>query len=214
MKKILILSFIILVNLYSNDIKYYLDYKDSHIVKTAELTKEKYLKVKDNLEFYKDKNKEVKWTYFKDKDYDILRLYTNVKEEKKEIKIEENKSNKNIKENNTKEKKSYTLHILFSILLIYFILKIKKKKNNQEILEEVFQVEELSKREELLSYDDLEKNRLEIYNDLKYNKEIDKEKKKKIYQNINQLKRNIKKKKDLEKLNTSLNEIIKGVENE
>ena len=90
MTKPITISFIFIVNLYSSNIatKYYLDYKDNDIIKTAELTKEKYSKTKYNLDFYKNTSKKVKWTYNEGKDYDILRVYKIEPEPRKDIKKE------------------------------------------------------------------------------------------------------------------------------
>lgn len=226
MTKSIAISFIFIVNLYSNDIatKYYLDYKDNDIIKTAELTEEKYLKTKYNLDFYKNTSKKVKWTYNKGKDYDILRVYKIDPEPQKDIKKEvivETQINekkdvahetlKETKSKNIENEKSYFLHIILLILIIYFIKKIKNKNNIK--YEEQAEIKEEQKRE-LLDYINLEKTRLEIYNDLKYNKNIEKEEKKKLYKKINQLKTEIKNKEDLEKLNNDLHEIKKGAENE
>jgi len=252
MKKIILISFFIVVNLYS-DTKYYLDYKDDNIIKTTELTKEKYLKTKYNLDYYKNTTKRVKWTYNKGKDYDILKVYKIEQEQektvKKELKIEPRKiEKKEVKESykfnfeeinkhreeskkqdlkrNQKtpekiEQKSYFTEIFLFILIIYFLRKMtirnknKVKNEDQEI--GLKREEKESKKEEEktenLEYTELEKKRVELYNDLKYNKEIEKEEKKNLYKKINKLKTDIKKNEDLEKLNKDLNDIKKGVNN-
>lgn len=214
MIKLILLSFII-VSLYS-DTKYFLDYKDNDTIKTIELKKEKYLKVKNNLEFYKDTNKKVLWSYGEGKDYKILRVYE-TKEEKKEevLKVQKDIKEPQIKEINKKvkseDKKTNFIPIIILILIIFLIYKkFKNNKQNKEV-EEVFKEE----KEEVFTYDftELEKKRVEIYKELKYNKNIDKEKKKDLYKNINLLKSSILKKEDLEKLNSELKEIIKRVQN-
>lgn len=67
---------------------------------------------------------------------------------------------------------------------------------------------------DILSYQLLEKERIEIYKELKRIKTIEKEEKKELYKSIRELKENIKNKEDLETLSISLYKIKKGVRNE
>ncbi|WP_419764166.1 MAG: hypothetical protein ACNI28_10310 [Arcobacter sp.] len=66
---------------------------------------------------------------------------------------------------------------------------------------------------EVLTFYELETKRVEIYKELKYKKDIEKETKKELYKKISILKTKIKNKEDLNELNNELNSIIKGVEN-
>lgn len=95
------------------------------------------------------------------------------------------------------------------------IEKVKKSVKNEEKIKvnhdsdleiKIEKIKE-EKNENLLDFNDLEKIRVEIYKKLKYNKEIEKEEKQKIYDDISLLKIKILNKDNLENLNNEINEI-------
>lgn len=83
----------------------------------------------------------------------------------------------------------------------------KIKVNHDSDLELIKTEIKEEKNENLLDYEELEKIRIEIYKKLKYTKEIEKEEKQKIYNDISILKIKILKKENLENLNNEINNI-------
>ncbi len=237
MKKIflLILIFSSLFAYNDEDIKYFIDYEEYGQIKTKTIVKQHYDYIKQNLETL-EKNQRVIWSY-NNKDYKIVELYNNIKdlEEldkqktetqlKKELEEQKQKDKENQKETNKN-----ILTLIIVLLIIYFLYK-KLKNRKTEIKEIIIEKEEKQiekvkksvkieekkeikiekikeeKNENLLDFNDLEKIRVEIYKKLKYNKEIEKEEKQKIYDDISLLKIKILKKENLENLNNEINEI-------
>lgn len=237
MKKIflLILIFSSLFAYNDEDIKYFIDYEEYGQIKTKTIVKQHYDYIKQNLETL-EKNQRVIWSY-NNKDYKIVELYNNIKdlEEldkqktetqlKKELEEQKQKDKENQKETNKN-----ILTLIIVLLIIYFLYK-KLKNRKTEIKEIIIEKEEKQiekvkksvkieekkevikteikqeKNENLLDFNELEKIRVEIYKKLKYNKEIEKEEKQKIYDDISLLKIKILKKENLENLNNEINEI-------
>lgn len=225
MNKILLLSLII-INIYGSEIKYYLDYLDeNNLIKTIELQEDKYKITKKNLEYYKDKKYKLTWV-MNNKEYEILKMYEDKKENKNKSldnfvkeQLEYQEQGKEKKENSLNNKRKQeepspnnNQYIGGFIIVLIFLILTRKKKNINYDLEnlEEKKIEDNNKK---FNYEELEKNRVEIYKNLKYNKEIDKDKKKELYKKINLLKNNITNKEDLEKLNKDFTEIKKGVSN-
>lgn len=218
------------------DIKYFIDYEEYGQIKTKTIVKQHRDYIKQNLETL-EKNQQVIWSYGgKDykivevynniKDLKELDKQKTETQQKKELEEQKQKDKENQKET---FKNIITLII---VLLIAFYI-FKKMKNRKSETEEIFiekeekkQIEKVKKsvkieekkeikiekikeekNENLLDFNDLEKIRVEIYKKLKYNKEIEKEEKQKIYEDISILKIKILKKENLENLNNEINEI-------
>jgi hypothetical protein len=92
-----------------------------------------------------------------------------------------------------------------------FKTPIKVKDNHDSDLDN--KTTENNEINEVLTFYELEIKRVEIYKELKYKKDIEKETKKELYKKISILKIKIKNKEDLQELNKKLNDIKKGVEN-
>lgn len=218
------------------DIKYFIDYQEYGQIKTKTIVKQHYDYIKQNIEIL-GKDEQVIWSYggkdykivevynnIKDlKELDKQKTETQLK---KELEEEKQKDKENQKENSKN-----ILTLIIVLLIIYFLYK-KLKNKKTEIKEIYIQKEEKKeiekvkksvkieekkevikteikqeKNENLLDFNDLEKIRVEIYKKLKYNKEIEKEEKQKIYEDISILKIKILKKENLENLNNEINEI-------
>ncbi len=195
MKKIIIL--LLSVNLFSKNL-YFIDIKKDNGNETIQISKNQYINTLNEIE---NKQKFKMMYRINNKDYQILDIY------KKISKDEEINTNQIINQNKQIEvKQSYKKYIVLIIIISIIYFKFKKKK--QKVKKEIKQNIEIE--EELLSYKELEEKRKEIYNNLKYSKEIKKEDKKEIYKKLREFKEDIKNKKDIK----IVNEKIKKIESE
>lgn len=209
--KIFILLTFFVWGLFGSDTKYFLDYKDNqNIIKTIEISKEQFIKTKTNLEHYKDTDKRVVW-FYNNMNNDIVKIYdvnskNTFKNEPKEVKTDIVKKEKI---NNIKIPYFFILLMLIVIYFFYYQFRdIGKPLKEVSVNDD----KKVSLKTDNLSFEELEKKRIETYNDLKYIKSILKDKKKGLYERIRTLKSDIKSKKDLEKLNDDLNLIINDIE--
>lgn len=230
MFKYILLSIIFLNSLFSSEIRYFLDLKNENDnIITKQITKEKHLKILKYKEIYKnDKDKKFLWT-IRNKDYKILRHYTD-EEVKKEVKNEVIKS-KEIKELREEEKTLTTplktlekdikdidyisIITLISILLIivyFFYSQIKiltKSQKQNKVKKEIEKVEikEVKKTEEV--------------KEVKKTEEIKEVKKDLIYHNeLNELRKELRKdfiyiktKKDKKEIYQKLTKLKKDIDN-
>lgn len=215
MKKIL-LTLILNSFIFADD--FFLDIKDEDgKIKTIMISEDKYNKINENIEFHKYDNKKVVWNFKNDtRDYEIIKTHktyeTIEQKEKKELELEKTKI----------EEKEIDYSFLKYIIIVAFLFFIYKKfKTKKELLEEikiekikteikeekVIAIEEEIKNDNL-DYKELEKIRVKLYKQLKYNKEIDKNEKTEMYNKLSSLKIDILTKRDYKTIENELNKIL------